>query len=80
MEKRGEVAKARGRGKQWEEDGEDMEVREMGMHENNSPKTQPIWRLGMPLGGYRPVIHPLSYIFRKLFSGTTMPSQMVPLS
>jgi len=43
----------------------------MGMHKN-SPKTKQIWHLGMPLGNYCP----MSYIFRKLFSGT-FPYQIV---
>ena len=36
------------------ENGEDMKVRKMGigLHE-----AQQIWHLGMPLAGYRPVIH-----------------------
>jgi len=37
-----------------------------------SHKTQPIWHFGTPLGEYCFV----SYIFRKVFSGTTLPSQI----
>jgi len=45
-----------------------MEVREMGIHEKNSPKTQLIWHSG-----------PVSYIFRKLFSRATFSSVIVCL-
>ena len=50
-EKRGEMGKGRGRGREWRKNREGMEG-EMGMHEN-SPKTQQIWHLGTPLRGYR---------------------------
>jgi len=69
MEKRGEVTKARGRGRQWEEDGEDMEVRETGMHEKNSPKTQPIWLLGMPLGATALSYTPCHTFLESCFQG-----------
>jgi len=36
----------------------------------NSPKMQHIWHLGTSIGDYRP----MSYILRKLFSGTTFQS------
>ena len=50
MEKRGEVTKARGRGRQWEEDGEDMEVRETGMHEKIAQKRNRFGFWGCLLG------------------------------
>jgi len=58
------VSKGSVRRRQWAENRDGMEVREINMHKN-SPKTQHIWHLGTPLGGYRPV----SYILESCFYG-----------
>jgi len=53
------------KGRKWGENGERMEVPEMGMQEKIAPKTQQIWHFWTPLGGYNAV----SYIVESSFPG-----------
>jgi len=53
-----------GEGRGWKRVGREREGAENGNARKNSPKTQQI------------CYHPVSYIFRKLFSGTIFPSQI----
>jgi len=65
--KRGEVGEGSGEGRR-------RRISECTKY--NSPTTQQILHFGMPLGGYCPV----SYIFGKLFSGTTFLQQSTYLA
>jgi len=73
---RGEIGERRGR-REWGENGEGMEVREMGMHGKITPKRNSCGIWGRLLGV--PPRHTVSYIFGKRFSGTTLQGSM-PLS
>jgi len=49
-----EMREGKGRGKEWGENGEGMEVREMGMHEQIAPKPNRFGIWGRPLGAIAP--------------------------